>query len=195
MANTGVLIAGVGGQGTLLASRILGEVALKKGFDVKVSEVHGMAQRGGGVVTHVRFGERIYSPLVGKGQADYILAFEKLEALRWAEYLKKTGTFIVNNHELYPVPVTLGYQKYPAGIEVKLAETAETLIIDARKMAARCGSVKAQNVVLLGVLAGRLDFEKELWEETIKNTVPPSTVEVNLRAFEEGFRAACKGLE
>jgi indolepyruvate ferredoxin oxidoreductase beta subunit len=192
LANTGVLIVGVGGQGTLLASRILGEVALKKGFDVKVSEVHGMAQRGGSVVTHVRFGERVYSPLVGKGQADYILAFEKLEALRWAEYLKKAGTFIVNNQELYPVPVTLGYQKYPARIEVKLAETAQTFVIDAKKIAARCGSVRAQNVVLLGVLAGRLDFEKELWEETIKNTVPPSTVEVNLMAFEEGFRAAAK---
>lgn len=189
MADTGILIVGVGGQGTLLSSRILGEVALRSGLDVKVSEVHGMAQRGGSVVTHVRFGEKIYSPLVGMGQADFILAFEKLEALRWAGYLKKGGIIISNAQEIPPIPVTMGYQKYPENINGTLADIATTCMVDAGKIAADCGSAKAVNVVLLGVLASRLDFEKELWLKIIEETVPPKTVEINKEAFKRGYEA------
>lgn len=189
MADTGVLIVGVGGQGTLLSSRILGEVALRSGLDVKVSEVHGMAQRGGSVVTHVRFGEKVYSPLVGMGQADYILAFEKLEALRWAGYLKKGGTIISNVHEIPPIPVTLGLQEYPGNIREKLEHIAETFMVDAGRIASDCGSVKAVNVVLLGVLAGRLDFDKGLWLKVIEESVPPKTVRINIEAFGRGYEA------
>ncbi|MCR4429721.1 MAG: indolepyruvate oxidoreductase subunit beta [Tepidanaerobacteraceae bacterium] len=187
MADTGILIVGVGGQGTLLSSRILGEVALYSGFDVKVSEVHGMAQRGGSVVTHVRFGKRVYSPLVGIGQADFILAFEKLEALRWAGYLKKGGMIIANARQIPPIPVTLGLQKYPEDIDGILSGAATTHMVDASKIASDCGSPRSVNMVLLGVLASRLDFEKELWLKVIRETVPQNTVEINTEAFSRGY--------
>lgn len=187
MTDTGILIVGVGGQGTLLSSRILGEVALRSGMDVKVSEVHGMAQRGGSVVTHVRFGKKVYCPLVGAGQADYVLAFEKLEALRWAGYLKKDGVIISNNQEIPPIPVTLGHQKYPENIRESLEKIATTYMVDAGRVASECGSAKAVNVVLLGVLAKRLNFEKELWIKVIEETVPSKTIEINIKAFNEGY--------
>lgn len=188
MTDSGVLIVGVGGQGTLLASRIFGDVAARSGFDVKVSEVHGMAQRGGSVVTHVKFGKAVYSPLVGQGQADFILAFEKLEALRWAGHLKKQGTIIVNDKKIVPVPVNLGYQRYPENIERNLTDAAKAYFVDASRIAVECGNIKAVNIVLLGVLAGLLPFDRKLWEDVISETVPPKTIETNLRAFNEGLK-------
>ncbi|HHW03976.1 MAG TPA: indolepyruvate oxidoreductase subunit beta [Thermoanaerobacterales bacterium] len=187
VTDTAILIVGVGGQGTLLSSRVLGEVALSGGFDVKVSEVHGMAQRGGSVVTHVRFGERVYSPLVGAGQADFILAFEKLEALRWVGYLKKGGMIISNTQEIPPIPVTLGFQKYPEDIDEILSSTVSTCMVDATGIASDCGSPRAVNVVLLGVLARRLDFDRKLWLKAIRETVPQKTVEINMEAFRRGY--------
>ena len=190
MSNTGVLIVGVGGQGTLLASKVLGEVALRSGFDVKVSEVHGMAQRGGSVVTHVKIGEKVYSPLVGKGQADYILAFEKLEALRWAQFLKDTGTIIVNDQRILPMPVAQGTQEYPLKIDKALKETVTTHVVDAVRVAKDCGSQRATNIVLLGVLASKLDIKKDVWVEAIKEIVPKHTVDMNIKAFNEGYKMA-----
>jgi indolepyruvate ferredoxin oxidoreductase beta subunit len=189
MASTGILIVGVGGQGTLLSSRIMGKVALAAGYDVRVSEVHGMSQRGGSVVTYVRFGDKIYSPLVEKGQADFILAFEKLEALRWVEYLKPDGKVIANVQEIMPMPVMLGLQQYPAELDQSLSEAVATFFIDAKEIAIKCGSVKAVNIVLLGFLASQLKFDYKLWSEVIENNVPPKTKEINLRAFNEGFEA------
>lgn len=171
----------------MLSSRILGEVAVAGGFDVKLSEVHGMAQRGGSVVTHVRFGQKVYSPLVGAGQADFILAFEKLEALRWARYLKKGGLIISNTRKIPPIPVTLGLQKYPEDIDEILSSAASTCMVDAGRIASECGSVKAVNVVLLGVLASRLAFEKELWLRAIRKIVPQNTIEINTEAFNRGY--------
>lgn len=192
MPNTGVLIVGVGGQGTLLASKILGEVAQRIGEDVKVSEVHGMAQRGGSVVTHVKFGERVFSPLVGRGQADYILAFEELEALRFAPYLKKDGGIIANSQRILPMPVAQGLQEYPENIPDKLKTYAEVRFVDASAVAERCGSIKATNMVLLGVLASKLTWEKDLWHSAIAGAVPGRTVKMNLQAFEGGFAIGSK---
>lgn len=192
MSNTGILIVGVGGQGTLMASKVLGEVALRSGFDVKVSEVHGMAQRGGSVVTHVKFGEKVHSPLVGQGQADYILAFEELEALRWASFLKKNGTIIVSSQRILPMPVAQGNQGYPTQIPDALRQTATTHLLKASEIARGCGSVRATNIVLLGVLAAELGMKKDVWMEAIGHIVPKSTVTINLKAFEEGYKTIVK---
>ena len=147
---TSILIVGVGGQGTILASKILGAVAVQLGGEVKVSEIHGMAQRGGSVVTQVRFGDKVSSPIIEKGEADIILAFEKMEALRWLPYLKKGGTILINDQEIPPMPVIIGNAKYPENIFVKIAETgANCKVINAVELARECGTAKATNVVLL----------------------------------------------
>lgn len=185
-----IMIVGVGGQGTLLASRVLGNVALRIKSDVKVSEVHGMSQRGGSVVTYVKFGKKVYSPLIEKGEADLILAFERLEALRWVDYLKTGGRLIVNDQRIDPMPVITGKAKYPDSIIQRLKERApQTIAIDAMKLAKECGNIKATNVVLLGLAARTIPIDKSVWLEALGEVVPPKTLEVNLKAFEAGYAA------
>lgn len=185
-----VMIVGVGGQGTLLASRILGNVVIEEGYDVKVSEVHGMAQRGGSVVTYVKYGEKVYSPIISEGEADIILSFEELEAYRYLPYLKKGGTLIVNAQEIDPMPVITGAAKYPEEIVQKLKNKADGVIaVDALALANEAGNSKAVNVVLLGVLAKSSDIVEEKWLEAVKKTVPPKFLDVNLKAFALGYHA------
>jgi indolepyruvate ferredoxin oxidoreductase beta subunit len=182
-----IMIVGVGGQGTLLASRILGNVAIGEGYDVKVSEVHGMSQRGGSVVTYVKYGEKVYSPIIDCGEADIVLAFELLEAYRAVPYLKKGGKLIVNSQEIDPMPVITGAAKYPQDIESKLSKMADTTVVDALSAAKQAGNIKAVNVVLIGVLAKTTNIPYERWIDTIKTTVPSKFLEVNLKAFEIGY--------
>ncbi|VBB07911.1 pyruvate ferredoxin/flavodoxin oxidoreductase [Lucifera butyrica] len=187
-AAANVLIVGVGGQGTLLASKILGLAAQLSGLDVKQSEVHGMAQRGGSVVTYVRFAAKVYSPLVEKGQADMILAFEKLEALRWANYLKIGGTLIVNEQEILPMPVITGEAKYPGQIFEKLArQDIRVIPVQAVRLAGEIGELRATNVILLGVAARLLGFKQEVWQQAIEEAVPAKALPVNLGAFTRGW--------
>ena len=181
-----IMIVGVGGQGTLLASRILGNTVINEGYDVKVSEVHGMSQRGGSVVTYVKYGDKVYSPIVDKGEADIILAFELLEAYRALPYLKKGGKIIVNDQKIDPMPVISGLTKYPENITEKLPDAT---VVDALSLAKEAGNIKAVNVVLIGVMAKSTDIPYENWVETIKTTVPSKFLEVNLKAFELGYNA------
>jgi len=188
MANLNIIIAGVGGQGTLLASRILGNVAMKESYDVKVSEVHGMSQRGGNVVTYVKLGEKVNSPLIEKGEADVILAFEKLEALRWIDYLKEDGKLLINIQEIDPMPVIMGKAAYPKNIVEKLKANYKNVVaIDALNIAKKCGNMKAVNVVLIGMLAKNTNIPKETWIESIKEIVPQKFLDVNIKAFEAGY--------
>lgn len=182
-----IMIVGVGGQGTLLASRILGNTVINEGYDVKVSEVHGMSQRGGSVVTYVKYGEKVFSPIIGKGEADIILAFEMLEAYRAMPYLKEGGKLIVNTQEIDPMPVITGAAAYPENIGEKLAEKVDVSLVDALSLAKDAGNFKAVNVVLIGVMAKSTDIPYEKWVETIKTTVPEKFMEVNLKAFELGY--------
>jgi len=182
-----IMIVGVGGQGTLLASKILGKLLLTRGYDVKVSEVHGMSQRGGSVVTYVRFGEKVYSPIIDKGEADIILSFELLEAARWAEYLKKDGVLITNNQQINPMPVITGAAKYPEDIAKKLVDLGlNTDAFDALSLAERAGSSKAVNIVLLGRISKYFDFSDEEWVGAIRESVPAKFIDLNLKAFELG---------
>lgn len=182
-----IMIVGVGGQGTLLASRILGGAAIKKGYDVKVSEVHGMSQRGGSVVTYVKFGDKVYSPVIDKGEADLVLAFELLEAYRALPFVKKGGKLLVNRQRMNPMPVITGAMSYPENIEEKLKAKADVTAVDALGLAEEAGTIKAVNVVLIGVLAKSMDIEKEVWMEVIKECVPPKFLDMNLKAFELGY--------
>jgi len=185
--NMNILIVGVGGQGTLLASRVIGCLAVDSGFDVKLSEVHGMAQRGGSVVTHVKYGEKIYSPLIEKGNADIILSFEMMEALRWSHYLKENGHIIVNMQRINPMPVIIGSAQYPDNIVRILEDDGYDLLpIDALQLAKEAGNIRTVNTALLGVLSNYLDFSEVHWKEAIKQTVPEKTISVNIRAFELG---------
>ena len=183
MKTTSIMIVGVGGQGTLLASKLLGNVLLSQGYDVKVSEVHGMSQRGGSVVTYVRFGEKVYSPVVDLGEADYILSFELLESARWIGYLKKGGRLITNTHRTPPMPVITGAAEYPSNIEARLRELADVTALEAMPLAEQAGSAKDVNVVLVGVLSRSMDIPEENWLRAIEETVPPKFVELNRRAF------------
>ena len=183
MKTTSIMIVGVGGQGTLLASKLLGNVLLSQGYDVKVSEVHGMSQRGGSVVTYVRFGEKVYSSVVDLGEADYILSFELLESARWIGYLKKGGRLITNTHRTPPMPVITGAAEYPSNIEARLRELADVTALEAMPLAEQAGSAKAVNVVLVGVLSRSMDIPEENWLRAIEETVPPKFVELNRRAF------------
>ncbi len=182
-----IMIVGVGGQGTLLASRILGNTLIAQGFDVKVSEVHGMSQRGGSVVTYVRYGEKVSSPIVDKAQADLILAFERLEALRALPFLKQNGKMIVNDRAIDPMPVITGAAEYPSDIIETLKKQADVVALDALKYATEAGSSKAVNVVLIGVLAKSTDIPYEAWIETLKTTVPAKFLEINIKAFDLGY--------
>lgn len=187
MTTKNMMIVGVGGQGTLLASKLLGRLLLGKGYDVKVSEVHGMSQRGGSVVTYVRWGEKVYSPIVDKGQADVILSFELLEAARWTEYLKPGGRLITNTQQVNPMPVITGAAKYPADLAQKLAGLGIDLdAVDALSLAEEAGSSKAVNIVLLGRLSKWFDFTEAEWLAAIEQSVPPKFLEMNKRAFALG---------
>ena len=188
MAETkNIMIVGVGGQGTLLTSRILGGITVENGYDVKLSEVHGMAQRGGSVVTYVRYGEKVTEPIVEEGQADVLIAFEKLEALRYAHFLKKDGVIIVNDQKIDPMPVVTGVAKYPEGIIEHLSEKYKVISVDAQKEALELGNSRVFIVIILGVAASKMDFEKEQWIEVIKKKVPPKTIDINVKAFERGY--------
>lgn len=188
MEQLNIMIVGVGGQGTLLASRVLGNVALKMGYDVKVSEVHGMSQRGGSVVTYVKMDKKVYSPLIERGEADVVMAFEQLEALRWTEFLKVGGRMIINQQKINPMPVIMGKAKYPEGILEKITKNySNTVTVDALKLAKECGSIKAVNIVLLGVMAKSTEIPKEIWVGAIKEVVPERLLDINLKAFEAGY--------
>jgi indolepyruvate ferredoxin oxidoreductase beta subunit len=180
-----LMIVGVGGQGTLLASKILGKVLSEEGYDVKVSEVHGMSQRGGSVVTYVKFGEKVYSPIIDKGEADVIISFEQLEALRYTEYLKPNGKMLISTQKIDPMPVITGNAEYPENIE-KLLEKFNVTFIDAVDLALKAGSPKAANIVLLGAFSKVSDISADVWKEHIKKSVPEKFIELNLKAFDLG---------
>ena len=182
-----IMIVGVGGQGTLLTSRILGKLATGAGYDVKLSEVHGMAQRGGSVVTFVRYGEKVSEPIVEEGQADVLIAFERLEALRYLHFLKKDGVVIVNDWRIDPITVVTGVASYPENVLDTLKEMRKTMVVEATAEAKKLGASKAINIILLGAAARHMGFEKQDWLSVIETTVPPKTIEVNKQAFEIGY--------
>lgn len=182
-----VLLVGVGGQGTILASKILTHVALTQGYQVKMSEIHGMAQRGGSVVSQVRMGQEIYSPVIDPGEADIIVAFEQLEAYRWAHYLRKDGVMIMNNQKIFPIPVLIGAAKYPGTISSDLKDKVNTLVeIPALHLAAEAGNAKSTNVVLMGTLSRYMDFPDEVWRSALEAKIPAKLLEHNLKAFTLG---------
>lgn len=187
-----MMIAGVGGQGTLLASKILGNLFTQAGYEVKVSEIHGMSQRGGSVVTYVKWGGRVYSPLVDKGEADYLLAFELLEAARASQFLRPGGVLIASSQEILPMPVITGSAAYPQAVPQALAEACDrTIVVDALAAAQEAGSSRAANVVLLGVLSTVLDgFTPDQWQQALAASIRPQLLELNGRAFALGRRLA-----
>lgn len=187
METKNIMIVGVGGQGTLLTSRILGALTIQAGYDVKLSEVHGMAQRGGSVVTYVRYGDKVYEPVIEEGQADVLIAFERLEALRYAHYLKKGGAIVVNDQRIDPMPVVIGAIKYPENILEDLGKEHRIYKVDAMEEAKKIGNSRVFNVIVLGIAAQHMDFSKEDWLKVIENTVPAKTVEINKKAFEVGY--------
>ncbi len=187
METKNIMIVGVGGQGSLLASKLLGNLLMTAGYDVKVSEVHGMSQRGGSVVTYVRFGDKVYSPIIDKGEADFIISFELLEAARWVEYLKPDGTVIVNTQEIMPMPVIAGAAKYPQALTSKISALNLNIVtLDALSLAICSGSAKAVNLVLMGAFSRFLEFTDEQWQAAIDRCVPPKFLELNKKAFEYG---------
>ena len=183
-----LLLVGVGGQGTILVSKILSEALMEEGYDVKMSEIHGMSQRGGSVTTQIRFGEKVYSPTINKGEADVLVSFEKLEAARYIEQLKKEGTLIVNEEEMWPLPVLTGAEKYPEGIMEELNKKIDNVIsVNARKIAEELGEPRSQNIVMLGLMVKSLDLEDIDWKTKIKSFLPETVHEVNIKAFEKGL--------
>lgn len=185
-----IMIVGVGGQGSLLASKLLGHLLLTEGYDVKVSEVHGMSQRGGSVVTYVRFGEKVYSPIIDLGEADFIVAFEKLEAARYVEYLKEDGRIVVNTQEVDPMPVITGAAKYPEDLLGKMERLGiQVDALDCLSLAEEAGSSKAVNIVLMGRLSKYFDIPAEKWEQAIRECVPQRFVDLNMKAFALGREA------
>ncbi len=182
-----ILLVGVGGQGTILASKILSEGLLAAGYDVKMSEVHGMSQRGGNVSTQVRFGKKVHSPIIGMGQAHLIVAFEKMEALRWIEYLAPGGKMVVNDFEIPSVPILMGVAEYPKGILEELSGKCNVLSVKAAEIAEELGNSKAMNVVLLGALVKAMDVPGIDWHEIVRNNVKPAFAELNLKAFDLGY--------
>lgn len=182
-----IMIVGVGGQGSLLASKLMGNVLLAQGFDVKVSEVHGMSQRGGSVVTYVKYGDKVTSPVIEKGEADVVVSFEQLEGARWLSYLKKGGKLIVSTQKTDPMPVIIGAAKYPEEIIEKMkTENIDVIAVDALSLAESLGNSKASNVVIMGVVSQILDFEEKYWQAAIEACVPAKFLELNKKAFELG---------
>ena len=182
-----IMIVGVGGQGTLLTSRILGGITVDAGFDVKLSEVHGMAQRGGSVVTFVRYGEKVAEPIVEEGQADVLIAFERLEALRYAHFLKKDGAMVINDWRIDPITVVTGMAEYPDNIIEDLEKEHKVYKVNAMEEALKLGNSKVFNIIVLGVAARQMDFSKEAWLNVIEKTVPPKTIQINKKAFLLGY--------
>ncbi len=190
MNTKSIMIVGVGGQGSLLASKLLGRLLVDEGYDVKVSEVHGMSQRGGSVVTYVRFGKKVYSPIITEGEADLIISFEKLEAARYAKYLKKDGRIVVNLQQIDPMPVIIGAAEYPENVLDELtAKGIKIEALDALSLAEKAGSSKAVNIVLMGKAAKHFDIPYEKWIAAIENTVAPKFIEMNKTAFELGYNS------
>lgn len=190
METKGIVIAGVGGQGSLLASKLLGNVLVNEGYEIKVSEVHGMSQRGGSVITYVRYGEKVYSPVVQSGEADYIISFEKIEAARYAHLLKKGGIIITNTQRIDPMPVIIGAAEYPDNVLDELtAKGVQVEAMDALALAEQAGSAKAVNIVLMGQLAKHFHIAYDKWIAAIEQTVKPQFAELNKKAFELGFHA------
>ena len=187
METKNIMIVGVGGQGTLLTSRILGGIMLSAGYDVKLSEVHGMAQRGGSVVTFVRYGEKVAEPIVEEGCADVLIAFERLEAMRYVQFLKKDGVLIVNDQRIDPMPVVTGAAQYPENIIENLSKQYKVYSIDAQSEALKMGNARVFNIIVLGMAAKHMNFTKEEWLKVIEETVPPKTIDINKAAFIKGF--------
>lgn len=187
METKSIMIVGVGGQGSLLASRIIGNVLLSQGFDVKVSEVHGTSQRGGSVVTYVKYGDEVCSPVVNKGEADIIISFEQLEAARWLAYLKKGGHLVTSTQQIDPMPVITGAAQYPENIIEKIkAQDIDVTAVDALSLAEQAGTAKASNVVLMGVVSTKMSFDESVWQSALEQCVPPKFLELNKKAFELG---------
>ncbi len=187
METKNIIIVAVGGQGSLLASKILGHLLLNQGYDVKVSEVHGMSQRGGSVITYVRFGEKVYSPVVDKGQADFIVSFEILETARWLDCLKEGGQIVTNTQQIDPMPVIIGAAQYPENLVEKMrAKNIKVDAMDCLSLARQAGSQKAVNIVLLGRLSHYFDIPESAWLESLKANVPPKFLELNQKAFALG---------
>ena len=184
-----IMIVGVGGQGTVLTSRILGDITVTAGYDVKLSEIHGMAQRGGSVVTFVRYGKKVTEPIVEEGQADVLIAFEMLEALRYAHFLKKNGAIVVNEHRIDPITVVTGAAQYPENIIENLEKQYNVYKVNAMEEALKLGNSKVFNIIVLGVAAKQMDFSKEAWLDAIEKTVPQKTVEINKKAFLLGYES------
>ena len=185
---TNVLLVGVGGQGIILVSDMLSEGLVRAGYDVKMSEIHGLAQRGGSVTTQIKFGDRVYSPIIGTAQADVLVSFEKIEALRYLGHLKPEGTLIVNDHEIFPLPVLIGAEKYPDNISDILRQRVKYLtFFNAFQIADRLGNSRAQNIVVLGTIIKALGLEKVKWAEIMKQFIPPTLYEINIRALEAGL--------
>ncbi len=181
------MIVGVGGQGSLLASKLLGRLLLTQGYDIKVSEVHGMSQRGGSVVTYVRFGDKVYSPVIDKGEADFIVSFELLEAARWTQFLKPGGKIITNTQTINPMPVIIGAAEYPENLQKSMTDAGLSVdALDALSLAEQAGSAKAVNLVLMGRLSNYFDFTLEQWDRAIEESVPEKFLELNKRAFRLG---------
>ena len=187
METRNIMIVGVGGQGTLLTSRILGGLAIRKGYDVKVSEVHGMAQRGGSVVTFVRYGDKVEEPIVEPGCADVLIAFERLEALRYIHYLKKDGVLIANDTRIDPMPVIMGGASYPENILETIGEDHTVYKVNAQEEAEKLGNARCFNVIVLGLAARHMDYSIEEWQDVIRSTVPAKTIDLNLAAFRRGY--------
>lgn len=182
-----ILMVGVGGQGIILASKVLAKGLIDAGYDVKMSEVHGMAQRGGSVTTQVRYGEKVYSPIIGKGQADIIVAFEKMEAMRWIEYLKPKGKLVVNDYEIPSAPILTGKVDYPMGVIDELRSKVQTIVLEAANESVKLGNIKAQNILMLGSLVKALNINEINWEDVIKDQVKEKFAQLNINAFNRGM--------
>ncbi len=190
MAETkSVLLVGVGGQGTILASKILSAGLVEAGYDVKMSEIHGMAQRGGSVSTQVRYGDEVFSPIIGRGEADVLVSFEAMEALRWLEYLKPNGKVVVNDYKIPSAPILMGKEDYPEGVIDIIKSKSNTSVINAANIAEELGNMKVMNIVLLGALVKAMDLSDIDWEKAIKDNVKEKFVDINLKAFQRGMEA------
>ncbi len=185
---TNILLSGVGGQGIILASKILATGLLTSGYDVKMSEVHGMAQRGGSVTTQVRFGETVYSPIIGKGQADILVSFEEMETAKWLEFVRPDGTIIINTYRIPSAPILIGKVDYPTGVIAEVQSKIDnTQLLDAAKLAKGLGNIKAMNVVMVGALVKGLGLTDIDWQKVIESTVKPKFIDLNIKAFELGM--------
>jgi indolepyruvate ferredoxin oxidoreductase beta subunit len=182
-----ILLVGVGGQGIILVSKILSSALIKAGYDIKMSEVHGMAQRGGSVTTQIRFGEKVYSPIIGKGSADFVVAFEKMEAMRWLDYIKPEGKLILNDFEIGSAPILAGKAKYPENITEELKERTNLISLKASELATEIGNIRTMNIIMLAQLTKELGLEEIEWEEILKENIKPKFHDINLKAFEKSL--------